>query len=186
MGHEKSFLTSKGFVQNSDGSFSKPPKVKHDSEPLRISPQNALNTAATFLDKLPVGIKTKSFVVHHPPMGAPRMTRQDKWLKPRRPCVEKYFALQDAIQAAVGPVNDIPDRMDCTFHFAMPESWSDKKKAEMSGKPHRVRPDRDNCEKAVMDSLFVEDGGIHEGFTRKLWCYEGFEKIEIKLHYFPA
>lgn len=182
MGHEKSYPTARGFIDNRDGTFSKPHSKKHDSQPLSISPENALITADALLKRLGL----THFTVKHPPMGAPRMTRRDKWLKPRRPCVENYFKLRDAIRDAVGPVNDIPDRMDCTFYFPMPESWSDKKKAEMEGKPHRVRPDRDNCEKAVMDSLFVEDGGIHEGFTKKVWCHEGFERTEITFHYFKS
>lgn len=184
MGYDTNYPRARGFVQNDKGEWIKP-KTKKD-EPARIAPENALKTAVSILDQIHSQPKRKSFTVNHAPSGAPRMTRQDKWLKPRRPCVEKYFQLRAAIQAAVGPVNDIPDRIDCTFYLAMPDSWSDKKKAEMEGKPHRVRPDRDNMEKAVMDSLFVNDGGIHEGFSKKVWCHEGFERIEITMWFFPS
>ena len=34
------------------------------------------------------------------------------------------------------------------FHFAMADSWSKKKKAEMNGKPMQQKPDNDNLFKA--------------------------------------
>lgn len=134
------------------------------------------NTAATMLDEIS-GVKT--FVVNVEPMGAPRMTKRDKWKK--RPVVLRYFAYRDAIRAAVGPVKEVPDRVDCEFYFPMPKSWSKKKMAQMNGKPHRSKPDRDNCDKAVCDALFAEDSSIHEGSQIKRWCYAGQERVVIKL-----
>lgn len=121
----------------------------------------------------------KRFTVKWAPMGAPRMTRRDKWKS--RPVVERYFAYRDAIRAAVGDVPVIPDRMECVFCIPMPPSWSKKKHLEMAGKPHRQRPDRDNCEKAIMDSLFLEDGGVWSGEQQKYWCVPGEERVEITM-----
>ncbi len=125
------------------------------------------------------------FVVGVAPCPAPRMTRRDKWLKPRRPAVQRYFDFRDALRATVGVVKEVPDRVDCEFYFAMPDSWSEKKKKAMDGKPHRAKPDRDNCDKAVCDALFAEDSAIHEGSQKKRWCRAGQERVEIKLTNYP-
>lgn len=111
------------------------------------------------------------------PVPAPRMTRRDKWKK--RPCVMRYFAYRDTLRAAVGKI-PVPDEMHLTFGFPVPSSWSKKKRAAMIGKPHRQRPDRDNCDKAVMDSLFEEDGGVWRGSQEKVWASgKGFVKIRV-------
>lgn len=125
------------------------------------------------------GMVAASFVVNISPMGAPRMTQRDVWKK--RPVVLRYHAFRDALRAAVGKIGGVPDRVDCEFYFAMPESWSEKKKKAMDGKPHRSKPDRDNCDKAVCDALFAEDSAIHEGSQKKRWCRAGQERVEIKL-----
>lgn len=35
----------------------------------------------------------------------------------------------------------------------MPRSWSTRKRAEMAGRPHTQKPDKDNCLKAICDAL---------------------------------
>lgn len=57
-----------------------------------------------------------------------------------------------------------------SFHFPMPKTWSLKKKKLMEGKPHQQKPDSDNCIKAVMDALWVDDEKIAEHTARKVWC----------------
>lgn len=42
------------------------------------------------------------------------------------------------------------------FHFAMPKSWSKKKREEMDGKPMQQKPDIDNAVKGFVDSLFYQ------------------------------
>jgi Holliday junction resolvase RusA-like endonuclease len=121
----------------------------------------------------------KQFTVKVCPMGAPRMTRRDKWKS--RPVVERYFAYRDVIRAAVGDIPVVPDRVECAFHIPMPPSWSNKKALEMAGKPHRQRPDKDNIEKGLFDSLFLEDGGVWSGEQHKYWCKPGEERIEITM-----
>lgn len=200
MSFDKKFLEQRGFKLQPDGTYSKTCAITHQKvvwneekgngervmkQPLSINPENALKTAASMLQAMGPSHTVKSmkeFIVNHCPMGAPRMTRRDKWKK--RDCVERYHALRDAIRAVVGVVNDIPDRVDCIFFFPMPESWSEKKKFAMLGTAHRVRPDRDNCEKSILDALFLEDGGIHEGFTKKVWTFSGKERIVIRFYYY--
>jgi Holliday junction resolvase RusA-like endonuclease len=40
------------------------------------------------------------------------------------------------------------------FHFALPDSWSKKKKEEMLYKPHQQKPDNDNLFKSFCDTVF--------------------------------
>lgn len=113
------------------------------------------------------------------PCPAPRMTQKDKWLKPRRPCVARYFAYRDVLKSAIRNIPGVPDEVICHFWFPMPKSWSEKKKTSMDGKPHKQRPDRDNCDKSICDSLFEEDGAIWRGRQEKRWCYEGKERVML-------
>ncbi len=124
---------------------------------------------------------TRQFVIHTDPVPAPRMTRRDKWLvgAKRRPIVQRYFDFRDALRAAIGDLPVVPDELHVMFHFEMPESWSKKRRQEMHGQPHRQRPDRDNCEKAIMDSLFLEDGGVWKGSSEKRWSVHG--RVELTM-----
>lgn len=173
-----------GWVENSDGSYSKP-KGKEillmmnsaEAKPQLVPSVEKIGiTAKSMLDQIS-GVK--EFVVEHEPTPAPRMTKSDKWK--RRPRVMRYFDFRDAVQRAAGPVSDVADRIECSFFFTMPSSWSKKKCAEMAGKPHRQRPDADNCLKAVLDALYEEDGAVHETETRKRWCYPGQGRVVVRL-----
>jgi Holliday junction resolvase RusA-like endonuclease len=62
----------------------------------------------------------------------------------------------------------------------MPDSWSKKKKEAMNGKYHRQKPDKDNCEKAVTDTLWPDDDSmIADGRTTKRWAYSGSIEMEV-------
>lgn len=177
-----------GWVENKDGSFSKPKgkeilMLLHGAEQKPVLTPSIESIGVTAKSMLEQISGVKEFIVEHEPTPAPRMTRRDKWLKPRRPCVQNYFDFRDSVQRDVGPVNDVPDRIDFVFYFTMPSSWSKKKCGEMAGKPHRVRPDSDNCIKACLDALFIEDGGVHSGSWQKIWCYPGQARVVIKFTY---
>lgn len=122
---------------------------------------------------------TRTVTVEVEPCPAPRMTRRDKWLKPRRPCVQRYFDYRDVLRVASGDLPIVPDELNAVFHFAMPESWSKKRRQEMNGKPHRQRPDGDNCTKAIQDALFLEDGGVWRGAFEKRWAIHG--RVELTM-----
>jgi Holliday junction resolvase RusA-like endonuclease len=128
--------------------------------------------------------ETKRFIIPVTPIGAPRLTQRDKWLKPRRPCVQAYFDYRAILQKAVGDLPTIPDRIESKAFIPMPPSWSKKKQKEMAGKPHRQRPDLDNISKAYGDSLFLEDGAIWSGDQEKRWCREGEQRLELKFIWF--
>ncbi len=112
------------------------------------------------------------------PMGKPRMTQRDKWAK--RPCVERYFKFKDDLKHSVGSI--IPDDVydvSWTAYFSMPKSWSRKKKDEMRGARHMQTPDRDNLDKAILDSLFKDDSRISDGHIRKRWNDGNGPRIEL-------
>lgn len=120
---------------------------------------------------------TLRFTVHYQPMGAPRMTRRDKWAK--RPVVQRYHELCDAIRAVVGE-QPVPDQVHCRFWIEMPESWSEKKKRDMSNLPHQQVPDVDNLQKAVLDALWENDGAIWKCSQEKYWT-RSEPRIEITM-----
>lgn len=114
------------------------------------------------------------------PMGKPRMTRRDKWMV--RPAVARYREFSDALRKffEMVPLKNISE-LSWEAYIPMPESWSAKKKALMSGTPHRTKPDRDNIDKAILDSLFDDDSGIYTGKMTKLWDDGGGPRIEVWL-----
>lgn len=114
--------------------------------------------------------KVQTVTIPVVPLGKPRMTRRDKWAK--RPCVMRYREYADALRAAFkteSKMSDAPLRLDWQAYFPMPESWSKSKKEQMRGAPHRQKPDRDNTDKGILDSLFAEDSTIAHGTLEKYW-----------------
>src|SRR5574343_544265 len=108
------------------------------------------------------------------PIGAPRQTRRDTWNP--RPCVLRYRASKDELRLKMaGHEMPIPYKM--TFYFEMPKSWSQKKREKMAGQPHLSKPDKDNVEKFVLDTLFKNDSHVWSGWVEKRWWF--FGKIEI-------
>lgn len=135
------------------------------------------NSSSNF--KLPFG---KALIVPVVPIGKPRMTRRDKWLK--RPATDKYWSFGDELRALLGIAHKLPSapaNVSWTAYFPMPQSWSKKKQQEMSGKPHQARPDRDNVDKAVLDSLFLDDSTAASGNLQKRWDDGKGARIEIVL-----
>ena len=63
------------------------------------------------------------------------------------------------------------------FHMPMPKSWSKKKKLEMIGRYHTVKPDLDNLIKSCVDALFSkserDDACVHSIVAKKVWSVVG-------------
>lgn len=109
------------------------------------------------------------------PMGAPRQTRADKWL--RRPCVLRYREFRDAIKAGTKGIMTKPHGMVVIAYLPIPKSIKGAKRAAMLGQPHRVKPDADNIYKAVSDAIIPDDQRIHAQACFKYWAEE--PRIEI-------
>lgn len=101
-------------------------------------------------------------------MGKPRMTRRDRWEK--RECVLRYRAQCDELRLR-GVV--LPETYLLICFFPMPRSWSATRRAEMDGRPHQQKPDRDNVDKALMDGLCRRDERLHDARVIKRWGVHG-------------
>jgi Holliday junction resolvase RusA-like endonuclease len=124
-----------------------------------------------------------AMVIPVTPMGAPRMTKQDRWTdKARgkgRAVVIRYFHYQDDIMRAL-PGYVLPEILKIEFYMPMPKSWSKKEKAAKAGQYHQATPDVDNLCKGFMDTWKLDKDGnkindshvavLHAG---KYWCAEG-------------
>ena len=70
-----------------------------------------------------------------------------------------------------GPPLDAPLRVDCTFVFPRTKQqiWKSK---PMPRLPHTKKPDRDNCDKAVLDALsgllWIDDCQVCQGSLEKV------------------
>lgn len=108
------------------------------------------------------------------PVPKPRMTRLDKWAQ--RDCVLRYRAYKDELRAR--KVSLPYAGWHVTFILPMPRSWSEKKKTEMDGKPHRQKPDVDNLLKGLMDAVFHEDCAVWDTRVSKYWGRDGAIIVE--------
>jgi len=125
-----------------------------------------------------------TIIVDHPPMGAPRMTRCDKWKQ--RPAVMRYRAFKDAIREAISesrvniPLAEEVKSLSWVAYFETPKSWAKSKRAAAINTLHRSKPDRDNVDKAVLDAIYTEDAAIAKGTIEKRWGYSGCVIIKIE------
>ncbi len=105
------------------------------------------------------------------PIPAPRQSRRDKW-KPSK-AVLAYRAFRDEIGYKL---DELPaDFFHVVFLLPMPASWSDRKKLETVGWPHKGTPDKDNLEKALVDAVYRgrDDSHVWNTASTKLWAYSG-------------
>lgn len=109
----------------------------------------------------------------------PRQTQADRWKK--RPAVMRARAYSDELRRLGVTIN--PDGFWIEFVFAVPKSISKKERARrLSGdRRHEQKPDKDNLEKQVLDSLFKEDSIVWSGGCEKAWGEEDLIRVwEIK------
>lgn len=106
------------------------------------------------------------------PVAKPRMVRSDKWKK--RPAVERYWLFKGALLVlAKHKKFTLKETITVTFYLPMPKGWSKKKKADMDGTTHQVRPDMDNLIKALQDCLLPEDSHVWKIQAEKRWAEKG-------------
>lgn len=119
-----------------------------------------------------------TFTIPGEPIGKPRMTQADKWKK--RPAVLAYRAWAD--KARLELFREVPFGLDAQHklptglydvswlaYVGMADSWSAKKKARLKDMLHFGKPDRDNIDKALLDSIFADDRGVCAGRITKRW-----------------
>lgn len=103
------------------------------------------------------------------PVPAPRQVQRDKF-KPS-PGVQRYRAYRDELNLL--RLSIPADFHHAVFLMPMPPSWSAKEREKQMLRPHQQTPDRDNLEKALLDSAFSNDCTVWNGQTTKLWWREG-------------
>ena len=119
------------------------------------------------------------YTFHVTPCPAPRMSQRDRWAK--RPCVLRYFAYRDAVQAqAFEQAFRLPADLAVTFVLPMPASWSAKRRRLADGLAHQGRPDLDNLCKAFLDAMASEDGYVWRLRAEKRWGIKG--KVVVGVH----
>ena len=114
------------------------------------------------------------------PTPAPRQNKRDTF-KPS-PSVLRYRAFRDEVALKI----KVPPPLEfyhVVFLLAMPASWSHLKKRQHVGKPHLVKPDKDNLEKALIDALYrnADDAHVWNSASTKLWAYDGTIVISDQL-----
>jgi Holliday junction resolvase RusA-like endonuclease len=104
------------------------------------------------------------------PTPKPRMTQSDRWRS--RPATDRYWAFKDNLRALWGD-RPVPEVMHLVFVVPMPQSWSKKKRSQMTGKPHQTKPDVDNFLKSILDSLLDNDAHVWDIRATKVWGESG-------------
>ena len=103
------------------------------------------------------------------PMGAPRMSKQDKWGK--RPVVQRYKAFGQKVRALGVRIPNGPFRV--VFWMPMPKSWSKERRDFVAGSPHVDKPDLDNLVKGLLDAVFYKqkdaDKRVWSVWAEKRW-----------------
>lgn len=111
------------------------------------------------------------------------MTRADAWKQ--RPVVLFYHVFRDQLVFLMKKDGVVPEdfcKLDVCFYLPMPKSWSEKKKLKILGSPHQQKPDIDNLQKALLDSIFRDgdDSMVYDIHATKRWS-ENIGRIEIEI-----
>lgn len=115
------------------------------------------------------------------PVGAVRQSRSEKW-KPR-PCTLRYRAYRDELRLKTPKkVLKALEEGDThlLFRIETPASWSNKKKQEHIGQPHKQKPDVDNLCKGFFDALLEDDSHIFDVRISKIWSKSNGITVFIK------
>lgn len=125
---------------------------------------------------------TLKFTIPGQPVGSPRQTQRDKWMK--RPCMVKYWAWCAKARASVGPGTEklnLFTEVSFIAYMEFPKSYSVNKRADLTNQPHHQKPDIDNISKSVLDALFEDDKVIYKLSAEKRWIDSRGPRIEIEL-----
>jgi Holliday junction resolvase RusA-like endonuclease len=148
------------------------------------TPKSDLAMAIGYSFRLPDGERIAPlYTFNIEPCAAPRMSRSDKWktdpyhkdpLKRQRKPVTKYFNWQNRFNALCDESGyKLTPVLNIVFVVPFPKSYSIKKREQLNGQPHQIRPDYDNLLKAVGDSAGIEDGFLWNVRVIKMWGEKG-------------
>lgn len=131
-----------------------------------------------------------TFTIPGSPVPKPRQTRSDRWKK--RPSVLRYRdwadRARDAARKAIdqrfpGLVLYSYKRISANLYFPLPASWNNVTKERMKGQPHELRPDIDNCGKAILDAIYpTGDSAIYKLDLEKRWDDGADPRVELTFY----
>lgn len=109
------------------------------------------------------------------PTPAPRQSRRDRFAPSK--AVRDYRAFRDLVGYKIQELPE--DFFHVVFVIPMSQSWSEKKKRELAGWPHKLKPDADNLVKALIDAVYRnrEDSHVWNYSVTKLWGFTGLVMI---------
>ena len=114
-------------------------------------------------------LEGNEYIFNVTPVAKPRMTQRDKWAN--RPCVLKYWSFKEEMLLLANEMKfTLPDQFLIVYNIPFPKSYSKKKRKELIGTPHKMKPDIDNLNKAVLDTFMIEDASVWSTWTRKFWA----------------
>jgi Holliday junction resolvase RusA-like endonuclease len=71
-------------------------------------------------------------------------------------------------------------KLELLFVIPIPPSYSKKRRAELTGRPCKAKPDIDNLCKSILDAIWpAGDSAITEIAMRKIWDDGGGARTEI-------
>lgn len=121
------------------------------------------------------------FVFKIAPVAAsrPRVTRYATFYSPKYETFRKDMA---KLLTGRRTLYTEPLKLDVTFFIEIPKSYSKKKRDEMAGQYVAIKPDLDNLEKALYDTMnqvvWHDDSSIVEHTVRKIWVKDE-PRIEV-------
>jgi len=167
-------ILKKRYVENPDGSYSPIPLKSKFVQELKKKP---VIEGDTYYEQVtsPKTFTGEKITLNVTPMGKPRMTQRDKWLKPPRKPIAQYWKYKDELiaESALNGFKLPESGFHVTFILPMPNSWTDKKRNQMNNSPHQSKPDVDNMVKGLKDCLCESDSHIWDYRITKLWGTHG-------------
>ena len=124
------------------------------------------------------------FTIQLVPMQAnrPRFSKNGGIYKDSKHTAYEAMVQRTAAKAMVDAgltmaADDVPVFVQCLFVFPIPQSWPKYKKQGYYGKSHLQKPDKDNLNKMILDSMsgvvYPDDGQVASGHQAKRWAHLG-------------
>lgn len=116
--------------------------------------------------------------------GRPRFTRVGGFVRTYTP--KKTHDYENLIKESyTGVLHDGAIKIEINAHFAIPKSYTKKKKMELPGKVYMMKPDIDNIAKSVLDGLngvaWSDDTQVVEMSITKHYAIDDIEKLVITI-----
>lgn len=118
------------------------------------------------------------------PKARPRLGRGGHVFTPKKTHLYEQ-KVKELAKRAMGELDplDCPVKVEMTAFFAIPKSWSKKKKVAADLGPHSHKPDLDNVVKSVVDGMngvvFIDDALVSQVTAKKI--YSQIPHVEVRI-----